>query len=286
MDVNTPASMTPWLRPVAQDPVPLSVDEHLTVGEVASMVGVSVRTLHHWDNVGLMRPESRTTSGYRAYSAADVARVHRVLVYQELGFGLTQIAAILDDPTVDESAQLREQRGLLEDRIRRLRQMADAIDRVLDSQAAGIRLTAQQQAEIFGSGWREDWADAARQRWGESDEWLQFERNAMSSSESDRKRMQEQGEALYAEMAEAKRSGVEPGTESANLLAEQHRMMVSQLFDCTHSMQVCLGRTYAGDERFSAFFAEREPGLAAWLAEVINANARRHGVDPDNAAWE
>lgn len=278
--------MTPWLHPVTDDPVPFLPDEHLTVGEVASLVGVSVRTLHHWDEVELVRPESRTTSGYRAYSAVDVARIHRVLVYQELGFSLSRIAAILDDPTVDERAQLRQQRRLLEGRIGRLRQMADAIDQVLDSQARGTRLTAQQQAEIFGRGWREDWADEARQRWGESAQWSQFEQNAMTFSEADRKRMQEQGEALYAELAQAKRAGVAPGTEVANRLAEQHRSMVSQLFDCTHSMHVCLGQHYAGDERYSAFFAEHEEGLAGWLAEVIDANARTHGIDPERAVWE
>lgn len=286
MDVNTPVSMTPWLRSPSDGDLPLLPDEQLTVGEVASLVGVSVRTLHHWDGVGIVRPEARTTSGYRAYSAVDVARIHRVLVYQELGFSLTRIAAILDDPTVDAAAQLRQQRGLLEDRIGRLRQMADAIDQVLDSQESGLRLTAQQQAEIFGRGWREDWADEARERWGESDEWSQFEQNAMTFSEADRKRMQEDGEALYAEMAAAKRYGVAPGTESANLLAEQHRTMVSQLFDCTHSMQVCLGQLYVGDKRFSAFFADLELGLADWLADVINANARSHGIDPDRAVWE
>ncbi|WP_243752292.1 MerR family transcriptional regulator [Leucobacter weissii] len=286
MDVNTPTSMTPWLHPVADDSVPVLTDELLTVGEVASLVGVSVRALHHWDEVGLVRPESRTVSGYRAYSGADVARIHRVLVYQELGFSLTRIAAILDDPTVDETEQLRHQRTLLEGRIGRLRQMADAIDRVLSSQASGTRLTAKQQAEIFGQGWREDWADEARQRWGTSEQWSQFEENAVAFSEADRIKMQEHGSALYAELAQAKRDGVAPGTDPANLLAEKHRSMVSQLFECTHSMQVCLGQLYVSDERFSAFFDEREPGLANWLAAVINANARTHGIDPDTAVWE
>jgi TipAS antibiotic-recognition domain. len=136
------------------------------------------------------------------------------------------------------------------------------------------------------AGWREDWADEARQRWGESEQWSQFEQNAMTLSEADRKQMQAHGDALYAELAQAKRAGVAPGTDLANLMAEKHRSMVSQLFECTHSMQVCLGQLYVGDERFSAFFAEREQGLAGWLAAVINANARINGIDPERAVWE
>ncbi|KRC62092.1 MerR family transcriptional regulator [Agromyces sp. Root81] len=278
--------MTPWLHVEVDAPPLVPVAQELTVGEVASLVGISVRTLHHWDSVGLVEPHGRTAGGYRAYSATDVERIHRVLVYQELGFSLTKIASLLDDPAVDETAQLRQQRILLEERIGRLRQMAEAVDQVLASRAAGATLTAQQQAEIFGRGWREDWAEEARQRWGTSDEWGQFERNAMALTEADRKRMQDDGEDLYLELAEAKRSGVVPGSDRADLFAEQHRAMVGQLFDCTHSMQVCLGRHYVGDERFSAYLDDVEPGLSGWLAEVINANARRNGVDPDRAVWE
>ncbi|SIN86178.1 MerR family transcriptional regulator [Agromyces cerinus] len=286
MEVNAPESMTPWLHIEVDAPPLVPVSEELTVGEVASLVGISVRTLHHWDSVDLVQPHGRTAGGYRAYSATDVERIHRVLVYQELGFSLRKIAALLDDPAVDEAAQLRQQRILIEERIGRLRQMAEAVDQVLASRADGKTLTAQQQAEIFGRGWREDWAEEARQRWGASDEWAQFERNAVKLSEADRERIRDDGEALYLELADAKRSGVVPGSDSADRLAEQHRAMVGHLFDCTHSMQVCLGQHYVGDERFKAYLDDVEPGLSEWLVEVINANARRNGVDPDRAVWE
>ncbi|SCG45980.1 DNA-binding transcriptional regulator, MerR family [Micromonospora zamorensis] len=286
MDMNVPESMTPWLRGQTDEAALEQVSQELTVGDVASLVGVSVRTLHHWDAAGLVQPRGRTPGGYRAYSAVDVGRIHRVLVYQELGFALTKIAALLDDPTVDETEQLQQQRRLLEERITRLRQMADAVDQVLASRTAGATLTAQQQAEIFGQGWREDWAEEARERWGDSDEWAQFERNAAVSSEDGRRRMQADGDALYSELAAAKRSGVAPGSDEANDLAEQHREMIGQLFACTHSMQVCLGQRYVQDARFSAYFDAREPELSSWLSEVIDANALRHGVDPANARWE
>ena len=83
-----------------------------TVGEVADLVGVTVRTLHHWDRIGLVSASGRTWSDYRMYDDDDVARIHRVLVYRELGFPLAQIADLLDDPEVDEDAHLARQRGL------------------------------------------------------------------------------------------------------------------------------------------------------------------------------
>lgn len=92
-----------------------ALSDSLTVGTVADLVGVSVRTLHHWDEIGLVKPSGRTPAGYRSYSSDDVGRLHRVLVYRELGFGLAAIAELLDDPEVYEEQHLRAQRRLLEE---------------------------------------------------------------------------------------------------------------------------------------------------------------------------
>ena len=111
----------------------------LTVGAVASRVGVTVRTLHHWDAIGLVRPSGRTAGGYRLYSAADVARVHRVLIHRELGLPLDTIAELLDAPASDATVSLEQQRAQLLDRVSRLQGMVDAIDRLIkQSKPSGV----------------------------------------------------------------------------------------------------------------------------------------------------
>lgn len=287
MDVNAPESMTPRPRtgPGAEPAGDLAVAE-MTVGAAAASVGVSVRTLHHWDRIGLVRPSDRTPAGYRTYSATDIGRVHRVLVYQALGFSLAKIATLLDDPAVDELEQLRRQRDLLDERIAGLRRMADAVDGILAARASGTTLTAHEQAELFGRGWREDWADEARVRWGASEQWAQFEENAAVLSAERRAELHRNGEAVYAALAAAKRSSVEPGSLQADELAEQHRAMIGRLFDCSPSMHVCLARLYDDDPRFSARLDDLEPGLSGWLTAVVDAAARARGIDPDAAGWE
>jgi len=91
------------------------VDEHLTVGRVAELAGVTVRTLHHYDRIGLVRPSVRTAGGYRAYTAGDVERLREVLAYRRLGFGLRDISDLVDDPATDAVAHLHRLRGLLVD---------------------------------------------------------------------------------------------------------------------------------------------------------------------------
>ncbi|MEU8548384.1 MerR family transcriptional regulator, partial [Streptomyces roseoverticillatus] len=97
------------------------------MGRVAELAGVSVRTLHHYDEIGLVRPSTRTVAGYRAYSAGDVERLREVLAYRRLGFGLREVAELVDDPSTDAVAHLRRLRGLLLERRDRADAMVTAI---------------------------------------------------------------------------------------------------------------------------------------------------------------
>ncbi|WP_329372218.1 MerR family transcriptional regulator [Streptomyces sp. NBC_00669] len=127
------------------------VEEHLTVGRVAELAGVSVRTLHHYDEIGLVEPSARTGAGYRAYSAGDVERLREVLGYRRLGFGLREIADLVDDPATDAVAHLRRLRGLLVEQRDRTTAMVTAIDKELEARAMGIRTTPEEQLKVFGA---------------------------------------------------------------------------------------------------------------------------------------
>ena len=127
------------------------VAEHLTVGRVAELAGVTVRTLHHYDEIGLVQPSARTAAGYRAYSAGDVQRLREVLAYRRLGFGLREIADLVDDPATDAVAHLHRLRGLLLEQRDRAAAMVAAIDRELEARAMGIRTTPEEQLKVFGA---------------------------------------------------------------------------------------------------------------------------------------
>ncbi|MFC5144685.1 MerR family transcriptional regulator [Streptomyces aureoversilis] len=118
---------------------------------MAEPAGVSVRTLHHYDEIGLLQPSARTGAGYRAYSAGDVERLREVLGYRRLGFGLRSIADLVDDPATDAVAQLRRLRGLLQEQRDRATAMVTAIDQELEARAMGIRTTPEEQLRAFGA---------------------------------------------------------------------------------------------------------------------------------------
>ncbi|MGW0637447.1 MerR family transcriptional regulator [Nocardia salmonicida] len=127
------------------------MEEHLTVGRVAELADVSVRTLHHYDEIGLVQPSTRTAAGYRAYSADDVERLREVLAYRRLGFGLREIADLVDDPSTDTLSHLHRLRGLLLEQRDRTDAMVAAIDRELEARAKGVTVSPQEQLTMFGA---------------------------------------------------------------------------------------------------------------------------------------
>ena len=258
----------------------------LTVGRTAALVGVSVRTLHHWDEIGLVVPSARSWAGYRLYGPDDVARIHRVLVYRETGMTLAEVARVLDDPGVDAEAHLVRQRELLRARIAHLTRMLRAVDTMMERNSMGENLTPQQQAEILGAEWDPAWQEEAEERWGDIDECAQASASKAAMTRQDWARVAEETEALETDLANAMREGVVPGSERANALAERHRASIDRWFDTTYAKQVLIARGYVANSRFTAYYDKRESGLAAWIKEIIDANAAAHGVDPANAVWQ
>ncbi|MBL1077266.1 MerR family transcriptional regulator [Nocardia sp. 2] len=258
----------------------------LTVGAVAALVGVTIRALHHWDSIGLVSPSERTGSGYRLYTAADLARTHRVLIYRELGVALNDIAALLDAPSSTALDSLIQQRDQVRERVTELQRMSEALDRMIEARQSGLLLSADEQIRIFGKDWQPARVDEARRRWGDTPEWTQYAERAASRSAAEWQEVADDVRDLEAALAEACRAGVVPGSEYADLLAEQHRASIGRYFDCSHAMHVCIGRRYVTEPGYADYYDGRQPGLTAWLRDIIDANARAHGVDPETATWQ
>ncbi|MFD9128858.1 MerR family transcriptional regulator [Kitasatospora sp. NPDC059571] len=247
-----------------------------SVGQVAKVAGVTVRTLHHYDEIGLLSPGGRTPAGYRRYRDADLDRLQQILFYRELGFPLEEIAAILDDRSVPPHEHLRRQRELIGDRIRHLQDLAAAVERAMEAQRMGMQLTPEEKFEVFGEDYQESWEQEAEQRWGGTDAWAESQRRTGGYSKADWQRIKEAMDDLNARLGEAFTTGVAADSEQAAALAEEHRRHIGDNFyACPHAMHRCLGEMYVADPRFTATYDKVAPGLARWLRDAIVANADR-----------
>ncbi len=246
----------------------------MNVGEVAAAAGVSVRTLHHWDAVGLLVP-AKDASGYRSYGPDDLVRLRQVLVYRELGFGLDEVRRLLDDPDVDPLDHLRRQHALLVDRIARLQDVAALVHRTVEARSMGIELDPHELREVFGEDDPTAHAAEAEDRWGDTDAWRQSHERTSRYGKQDWLEVRAEGEAVERRYAEALAAGLPPDGPEATAVAEEHRQHISRRFyDCSREVHASLAELYVSDERFRAHYEQVAPGLAEYVAAAVRANAR------------
>jgi MerR family transcriptional regulator, thiopeptide resistance regulator len=253
----------------------------LPVGEVARLAGVSVRTLHHYDEIGLVRPGRRSPAGFRLYDGGDVDRLQAVLAYRELGLPLARIRRVLDDPGADVGEHLLRQRDLLLARIDRLRRVVAAIEGTLEERTMGTtRLTPQEKLEVFGGFDPDEHAAEAEERWGGTDAWAESTRRTARYGARDWRAMAAEQAEADAAMVAALRAGLPATSEPAMDAAESARALVDRWFyPCGHEQHRALADMYVSDPRFTATYEEREPGLAGYTRDAVHANADRHAGD-------
>ncbi len=244
----------------------------LTVGQVAERFAMTVRTLHHYDEIGLLRPSRRSAAGYRLYTDSDITRLQHVVVYRRLGFALEDIAVVLDDPGADVSAHLRRQRDAVMSRLDELSDLVVAIDRALEAEMSGTRLTREEQQELFGDDFSEEYQVEARERWGDTEEWKQSQARTARYTKSDWQAIKAEGDAVNDAFVAAKRSGAAPDSPAALAAAAAHgRHIEDRFYDLSPEMHRCLAQMYVGDERFTKHYDDLEPGLAQYVHDAIVA---------------
>jgi DNA-binding transcriptional MerR regulator len=253
------------------------VEDLLTVGDVARLSGVTVRTLHHYDRIGLVTPSGRTRAGYRLYGEGDLDRLHAVLGYRELGFALEQITDLLDG-TADPLAHLRRQHGLVRSRIEQLQRLLRGLEKEMEAHMSGMRLTPQEKFEVFGDHDPDEYADEARDRWGDTDAYRQSAQRTASYSKDDWLRIKAEGDAVTQRFADLFTAGASADGPQAAAAVREHREHISRWFyDCSPQMQRGLAEMYVADDRFRRTYDDRAQGLAQWIHDAVLAETGTQG---------
>ena len=248
----------------------------LTVGEVASLARVSVRTLHHYDDIGLLSPSERSESGYRHYSDADLATLQQILFFKELGFGLGDITRIMHDPSFDRLEALRMQQKMLNDKSAQLALMAEAVDAAIGATQGGVRMDAKDMFEAFGEFDPKEYEKEAEERWGDTDAYKESARRTKRYTKEDWARFKAESEANGLAIAALIDEGVPADDPRAMDLADGARLLIDRWFyPCSHEFHVGLAEMYTADPRFTATYEKIHAGLAQYMHDAILANAKR-----------
>lgn len=253
----------------------------IQVNEVAKLTGVSVRTLHHYDAIGLLVPQARTPSGYRLYDDDDLLRLQQILVGRELGLALEEIRRSLDDPSFDRRSSLVAQRGQLEARSRQTARMIGAIDAALalldekEGKEKEETMTTKLEAMFDGFDPKAHEAEAEA-RWGNTASFKESAARAKRYTPEDWKEIRAEQAAIYADAARLMEAKALPSSEGAMDVAERHRLSIDRWFyPCAPAMHGGLADLWENDPRYSANIDKVAAGLTTFLAEAVRANARR-----------
>lgn len=242
-----------------------------TVGELSSIAGVSVRTLHHYDEIGLLEPSGRSDAGYRLYSYADLERLQEILVWRQLGFALEDIRALLDDAAHDRETALLRQRELVEAELERLGATARALAAALAAHRQGEEMTPRSMFEDFDP---TQYEEEARERWGHTDAYRESTRRTAGYGEREWTQIRAEADAVVADFARLLAAGEPAVGDEARAVAEHHRQHITRWFyDASPQMHRNLAEMYIADERFAASYERVAPGLARYVHDAVVANA-------------
>jgi len=243
-----------------------------TVSEVAALTRVTVRTLHHYDEIGLLPPSDRTEAGYRLYDDAAVARLHTIVLWRSLGFPLDEIRALLDDPEhrPREALELHRQRLLAE--VGELHARLRALDEVaarLDDEAP---LSDADLVVLFDGFDPAAYEAEAEERWGHTEAWAESKRRTARYGPREWSTLQDEGRQLNERLASLLRAGTPPTATEARAAAEAHRQYMCRWFyDCTPEVHLGLADLYAADPRFAASYDKVAQGLSGYVVAAIRA---------------
>ena len=210
-----------------------------TVHEASQISGVSVRTLHHYDAIGLLRPTAVTEAGYRLYDDTALARLQSILLFRELAFPLKEIKRIMDDPQFDQATALEQQIRLLELQQERLSRLIDLARETMKTGVTHMDFTAFDNSKL------EQYAAEVKERWG----------NTAAYQESAQRPAAEQKDAAAGLMAQFARmgrlrTGDPAGQEAQAAVRELQEFITKHFYTCTPEILAGLGQTYTADDRF------------------------------------
>jgi DNA-binding transcriptional MerR regulator len=238
-----------------------------TVKAVADLAGITVRALHHYDQIGLLKPRSTSPAGYRLYSDSDLRDLQQILFFRELGFGLREIATIVHNPAFDRREALKSHRRLLEERRKRLDRLIASVDLTIEAVEKGREVASDTMFEGFDSTQYEQYRKEAAERWGKELVDKSYERvGKLTPAEWALIR----AEAADIEQALARLMDHAPSDQPVQVeIGRWFQHINRNYYDCTLEVFRGLGDLYVDDERFRTHYDDRKPGLAEFMRAAM-----------------
>ena len=242
----------------------------MKISDVARLTGVTVRTLHYYDEIGLLKPSEVTQAGYRVYNDADLEVLQQILFFRELDFSLEDIRKIMQNPAYKKEIALRKQKELLLQKRSRLDSLIALVDKTLKGEQ-DMSFRQFDTAKIEET--KKKYAEEAKQRWGDTSAYAEYEKKSRSYSDAQQNMLDGEGAGILSEFGQ-NRSLAPDSAQAQALVKKWQAYITSHYYTCTKEILSCLGQMYVGDARFTQHIDQYGAGTAACMAAAIEIYTR------------
>lgn len=249
--------------------------ETLSIKQLSTLAGVSVRTLHFYDQIGLLTPQRERENNYRYYSRESLIRLQQILFYREMDLSLEQIGRILNDPAFDLISALENHREALTGKVKRLTTLLQTIDNTIRNLKGQKEMTNGQFFNGFSEEQQAEYEKEAAERWDPAVV-AESSRRWKSLSKQEKEALMAKGESIVLALRDAMPKG--PSSPEAQQAVAAWKQQINFFYDCTDEILLGLGEMYMADERFKAFYDRIHPDLAAFKYEAIKVYCAARGV--------
>lgn len=238
-----------------------------TIHELAELAEISVRTLHYYDEIGLLKPSYVERNGYRRYEHKELLKLQQILFFKELEFPLDQIKTMISSPSFDHKEALRDHRKLIHLKRTRLDNLIKTIDKTLKSMNNKKKIKDEELYDAFKDEDVKQYQEEVKERWGNSEAYKQSMAKVSKMTKAEMNKLKEDGKKHTQKIADNMHKGhTHPDVQV--LIAESHAG-VNFFYECSTEMYRNLGQMYVDDARFGAYYEKFAPGLAVFMRDAI-----------------
>ena len=253
------------------------VREVYKIKEVSELAGVSVRTLHYYDEIDLLKPAHIEENGYRLYNEGNLARLQQILFFKEMDLPLNKIKAILDDPQFDQLDSLMKHKKVLVEKQKRLEKIIQSIDQTAQAIKGGREMSKQDMFEPFDMSRVEEhllkYEKEVKEKYADTEAFRQSKQKTNGYQADDWKTIEIERQRIYQSLADL--MDRDPADSEVQQIIHEWRMHISKHFyDCTPEIFKGLGEMYISDQRFTDNIDSTKPGLARYLHDAIQIYCR------------
>lgn len=243
-----------------------------TINKLAVAAGVTVRTLHHYDQIGLLTPARDEENGYRHYGESELLRLQQILIYRELELPLATIQRILDESGFDYAKALNEHKQSLLGKQKRVGEIIKTIDKTRIKLRKGEAMNANDMYGGLTNKQMEEYQKEAEQKWGDSDAYKQSVANVKKMGKAGLKKIFDESQAIVLELVRL--MDHDATSPEVQAVVAKHRANIGHFYTVTDEIYAGLAHMYVDDARFTATYDNVKPGLAKFLSDAMLASRK------------